>query len=69
MQQTDRTETLESVAVILERELAFTIKEWLRRVNLVPALTIIPVSYTHLDVYKRQPQYRPRFTHVTIRQQ
>ena len=44
MQQTDRTETLESVAVILERELAFTIKEWLRRVNLVPALTIIPLS-------------------------
>jgi hypothetical protein len=33
-----------SVADILERELEPTIKEWLRRVNLVPALTDIPLS-------------------------
>jgi hypothetical protein len=36
--------TVESVAAILERELDFTIKEWLRRVNLVPELTKIPLS-------------------------
>jgi hypothetical protein len=33
-----------SVADILERELQPTIKEWLRRVNLVPELTGIPLS-------------------------
>lgn len=33
-----------SVATILERELASTIKEWLRRVNLLPELTCIPLS-------------------------
>jgi hypothetical protein len=33
-----------SVADILERELPSTIKEWLRRVNLVPELTDIPLS-------------------------
>jgi hypothetical protein len=33
-----------SVADILERELEPTIKEWLRRVNLVPELTNIPLS-------------------------
>jgi hypothetical protein len=33
-----------TVADILERELNPTIKEWLRRVNLVPALTKIPLS-------------------------
>jgi hypothetical protein len=33
-----------SVADILERELEPTINEWLRRVNLVPALTVIPLS-------------------------
>ena len=36
--------TAESVAAILERELDFTIKEWLKRVNLVPELTKIPLS-------------------------
>jgi hypothetical protein len=36
--------TIVSVADILERELAPTIKEWLRRVNLVPELTDIPLS-------------------------
>jgi hypothetical protein len=35
-----------SVADILERELTFTIKEWLRRVNLIPDLTSIPLSDT-----------------------
>jgi hypothetical protein len=33
-----------SVATILERELEPTIKEWLRRVNLVPELTDVPLS-------------------------
>jgi hypothetical protein len=33
-----------SVADILERELQPTIKDWLRRVNLVPALTKVPLS-------------------------
>jgi hypothetical protein len=36
--------TIASVADILERELEPTIKEWLRRVNLVPELTDIPLS-------------------------
>jgi hypothetical protein len=36
--------TVVTVADILERELQPTIKEWLRRVNLVPALTDIPLS-------------------------
>jgi hypothetical protein len=36
--------TLKSVAVILERELAPTIKAWLKQVNLVPDLTNIPLS-------------------------
>ncbi len=35
---------LASVADILERELEPTIKEWLRRVNLIPELTDIPLS-------------------------
>ena len=35
---------LATVADVLERELKATIKEWLRRVNLVPALTYIPLS-------------------------
>jgi hypothetical protein len=39
-----KLKTVASVAVILERELEPTIKEWLRRVNLVPELTIIPLS-------------------------
>ena len=33
-----------SVATILEREVAPTIKEWLRRVSLLPELTRIPLS-------------------------
>jgi len=34
----------ESISDVLERELAPTIGEWLRRVNLVPELTSIPLS-------------------------
>jgi hypothetical protein len=36
-----------SVAAILERELEPTVKEWLRRVNLVSELTDIPLSDAH----------------------
>jgi hypothetical protein len=36
--------TVSSVADILERESEFTIKDWLRCVNLVPALTHVPLS-------------------------
>jgi hypothetical protein len=39
-----KLQTVASVADILERELAPTIKEWLRRVNLVPELTNTPLS-------------------------
>jgi hypothetical protein len=35
---------ISSVADVLEREVAPTIKEWLRRVNLVPELTEIKLS-------------------------
>jgi len=35
---------IKSVAVIIERELGPTIKEWLKQVKLVPDLTIIPLS-------------------------
>ncbi len=37
---------VETVADILERELQSTIKEWLRRVNLVSELTNVPLSDT-----------------------
>jgi hypothetical protein len=39
-----KLKTVASVADILERELEPTIKEWLRRVNLVPELTNVPLS-------------------------
>jgi hypothetical protein len=39
-----KLKTVTSVADILERELEPTIKEWLRRVNLVPELFDIPLS-------------------------
>jgi hypothetical protein len=39
-----KMKTAASVADILERELEPTIKEWLRRVNLVPELTDTPLS-------------------------
>ena|ERR1700686_249138 len=39
-----RDEKMLSVADILEREIEPTIKEWLRRVNLVPELTAVPLS-------------------------
>jgi hypothetical protein len=38
------TEKPKSVATILEREVAPTIKEWLRRVNLLPAPTHVPLN-------------------------
>ena len=41
----------ESVATILERELDFTIKEWLKRVNLVPELTKIPLNDASSPIY------------------
>jgi hypothetical protein len=43
-EQRTKLMTVKSVAVILERELASTIKEWLKQVKLVPDLTIIPLS-------------------------
>jgi hypothetical protein len=36
--------TVVSVADILERELQPTIRDWLRQVNLIPALTKVPLS-------------------------
>jgi hypothetical protein len=39
-----KLKTVASVADILERELEPTIKEWLRRVNLVPELSDVPLS-------------------------
>jgi hypothetical protein len=39
-----KLKTVASVADILERELEPTIKEWLRRVNLVPELKDIPLN-------------------------
>ena len=39
-----KSNTVVSVADVLEREVEPTIKEWLRRVNLVPELTHIPLS-------------------------
>jgi len=38
------TKKSKSVAAILERELQPTIKEWLRRVNLLPTLAHVPLS-------------------------
>ena len=55
---------LGSVASILERELGPTIKEWLRRVNLVPELIQIPLSDTdrthHLPALFRDLIFRLR---------
>jgi hypothetical protein len=39
-----KLKTVASVADILEREIEPTIKEWLRRVNLVPDLADVPLS-------------------------
>jgi len=53
------------VAVILEREIEPTIKEWLRRVKLVPELVQIPLSdedrTRHLPVLFRELIFRLRF--------
>jgi hypothetical protein len=57
-------EKSDSVAAILERELEPTIKEWLRRVNLVPELIQIPLSDTdrtrHLPAMFRELIFRLR---------
>jgi len=39
-----KEQNIASVATVLERELQPTIREWLRRVNLVPELTDVPLS-------------------------
>jgi hypothetical protein len=44
MEMKEKSESGGSVATILGRELEPTIKEWLRRVNLVPELIQIPLS-------------------------
>jgi hypothetical protein len=53
-----------SVATILERELKPTIMEWLRRVNLLPELTNIPLTdeqrVEHLPKLFRDLSCRPR---------
>jgi hypothetical protein len=43
-EQSTKVKTVVSVAFILERERDSTIKEWLKRVNLVADLTNIPLS-------------------------
>jgi len=57
-------EKSDSVAAILERELEPTIKEWLRRVNLVPELLQIPLSdkdrTRHLPAMFRELIFRLR---------
>jgi hypothetical protein len=64
MMKTKEKSELGSVAAILERELEPIIKEWLRRVNLVSALTNTPLSDTdrtsHLPVMFRQLIFRLR---------
>jgi hypothetical protein len=47
----------ESVATILDREIEPTIKEWLRRVSLLPELTEIPLSD------EDRSQHLPRLFH------
>lgn len=39
------THTVETVATVLERELTPTIERWMKRVDKVPELTNIPLSY------------------------
>lgn len=39
------THTIETIATVLERELAPTIERWMKRVDKVPELTRIPLSY------------------------
>jgi hypothetical protein len=43
-----------SVAAVLERELAPTIAEWLKRVNLIPTLTSIALSEAERTGHLRQ---------------
>jgi hypothetical protein len=44
MMQKIRSKTAKSVATILEQELDFMIKEWIRRASMVPSLTTIILS-------------------------
>jgi hypothetical protein len=46
MMQKIRSKTAKSVAAILEQELGFMIKEWIRRASMVPSLTTILLSDT-----------------------
>jgi hypothetical protein len=51
MKHRTRLKRVTSVAVILERDLTSTIKEWLERVGLVPDLTSIPLSEVDRTLY------------------
>ena len=55
-----------SVADILERELEPTIKEWLRRVNLVPELTDIKLSDAGSHEPSAQAVLRPDLPAATF---
>ena len=50
-----------SAAALLE-SLLFVASGPVSEARLAVALELTPVSYTHLDVYKRQVQYSPDFT-------
>ena len=54
-----KSNTVVSVADVLEREVEPTIKEWLRRVNLVPELTHIPLSDKDRTGHLPQALLRP----------
>jgi hypothetical protein len=51
MKQEAKLETVRTVAVILEREIASTVMEWLARMRLVPALTSIPLNDVDRTLY------------------
>ena len=53
--------TVKSVAVILERELASTIKEWLKQVKLLPDLTSTREWRRGWDLNPRYPLRYVRF--------
>jgi|ERR1700722_11636966 len=51
MKQEVKLDTVRTVAVILEREVASTVKEWLERMRLVPALASIPLCDVDRTLY------------------
>jgi hypothetical protein len=51
MKQEVKLDTVRTVAVILEREVASTVKEWLVRMRRVPALTSIPLGDVDRTLY------------------